>query len=312
MPVQKVKTQAGEHPTGWLERPADVAEVLGFLNRPFFGAEAKVSGIQDSGKGKVVLLHKALWQVAPDYKIHNQTAGTCVSHGWGLCVDVLKAVQIVAGAREKYTGDTSTEVIYAGSRVEIGKGACGRGDGSIGAWAAKWVSEYGTLVRGKYGSIDVTTPDDRIAVRWGMPRVGVPDEIEPRVKEHPVKTTSLVTDYEQARDAISQGYPVPVCSNQGFTSTRDEKGFARPRGSWAHCMAFVSVDDADSRPGLLCVNSWSENWISGPRRHDQPEGSMWVDADVCTRMLRGQDSFAISGYVGFPAQDLVDFGPLMP
>jgi hypothetical protein len=100
------------------------------------------------------------------------------------------------------------------------------------------------------------------------------------------------------------GYPVPVCSGQGVSSTRDSEGFAAPRGSWAHCMCFTGVRFG-ARPGLLCQNSWGPNWIDGPKYpEDQPEGSFWVDADVATRMLKGGDSFAVSGYEGFPFRDL--------
>jgi hypothetical protein len=61
------------------------------------------------------------------------------------------------------------------------------------------------------------------------------------------------------------------------------------------------------------MNSWGADWISGPKRHDQPDGSFWVDADVAERMLRGQDSFAVSGYEGYPAQpELYDFSAVIP
>tara|TARA_R110000868_G_scaffold228799_2_gene481762 strand:- start:833 stop:1066 length:234 start_codon:yes stop_codon:yes gene_type:complete len=69
-------------------------------------------------------------------------------------------------------------------------------------------------------------------------------------------------------------------------------------------MIFIGVDDAHRRPGLCCMNSWGPNWISGPKRHNQPDGSGWVDAETCDRMLRVQpDSYAVSGFVGFPAAD---------
>jgi hypothetical protein len=303
MVKKSAQIDGSKFPTGWIPNPKEVDRVLGDLAHPVFGVAAHP--IKDSGKGKVVLLHKALTQVLGHFPIHSQEIGDCVSHGWGLGIDVLKAVQIVAGAREKFTGETATEIVYAASRVEVGGGRLGNGDGSIGAWAAKAVSEtVGTLVRGKYGSLDLTTYSGATAKRLGAPRNGVPDELEPTAREHPVKTVSLVRTYEELRDAIANGYPVPPCSNRGFASRRDEKGFARPSGSWAHCMLFLAVDDADSRPGVLCQNSWGERWISGPKRHDQPEGSFWVDADVAEKMLSEQDSFAMSGYIGFPEQDL--------
>jgi len=304
MAGKTARVETGTWPTGWVEAPAEVDRILGGMQHPVFGVAA--TSIEDSGKGKVVLLHKALLSVMPGWRSHEQTIGDCVSHGWGLGIDVLKAVQVVAGAREQWTGETATEIVYAASRVEVGRGRLGNGDGSIGAWAAEAVGpeSVGTLVRGKYDGLDLTTYSGATAKRLGGPRAGVPDALEPKAREHPVKTRSLVRNYAEARDAIANGYPVPVCSNRGFASRRDAKGFAKPSGSWAHCMLFLSVDDADGRPGLLCQNSWPPGWISGPLRHDQPEGSFWCDAEVVDRMLSENDSFAMSGYVGYPAQEL--------
>lgn len=261
--------------------------------------------LKGSGEGKVVLLHEIYRElVDKDCTSHNQGSyGTCVSQGYGLGVDVLQAVEIKAGEREKFVAKASTEYIYGASRVEIGGGRL-RGDGSNGSWAAEALMKLGTLHRMKYldGKYDLSRYSGDVSRQWG--RNGVPNELEPIGKEHPVKTTALVRSYEEARDAIANGYPVPVCSNYGFRSTRDKDGFCRPSGSWSHCMLFVSVDDAYSRPGLLCWNSWGDDWVSGPLRHNQPLGSFWVDAEVADAMLRQDDSYALSGYEGFKSQDL--------
>jgi hypothetical protein len=285
----------------------EVDKTIAALPRPLFYAAAYP--IKDSGAGKIVILSAFLAQYFNgQFPIHTQTIGDCVSHGWSLGIDVLKAVQIQAGAQETFPGETATEITYAGSRVEIGKGQCGNQDGSVGAWAAQFVTQYGTLIRGKYGSLDLTTYSGETAKRLGAPNAGVPDPLEPQVREHPVKTTSLVRNYNEARDAIANGYPVPVCSMVGFEgqggsqTKRDQDGFAARKGKWGHCMLFAGVDDAFKRPGLLCINSWGKTWITGPRRHDQPEGSFWVDAETCDAMLREGDSFSISGYLGYPAQ----------
>lgn len=287
---------------GWHPNARWTEEIVATLPHPVFGLAA--DHLKDSGKGKVVLLHKSVEKVTKKpFPVNHQTIGDCVSHGWALGVDVLKCVQIdLEQQPQEWNNLTATEVIYAGSRVEIGGGRLGNGDGSLGAWAAKWVTEYGVIARGVYGSIDLSTYDGNRAKKWGARGAGVPDDLEPIAKQFPVRTVSLVTTYEQARDSIANGYPVPVCSMQGFSSTRDSEGFAKPQGQWAHCMLFMAVDDSHRRPGLLCMNSWGPNWISGPTRHDQPPGSFWVDADVCNRMLRGQDSFAISNFAGYPAR----------
>jgi hypothetical protein len=290
----------------------EVDRVLTFLPQPLFYAAAYP--IKDTGKGKVVILTKYLEQYFNGkFPIHAQTIGDCVSHGWGLGVDILVAAQIQAGAPEIFKGETATEIIYGGSRVEIGHGACGNQDGSVGAWAAGFVTKYGTLLRGRHAPLDLTIYSGETAKKLGSPKAGVPDNLEPDVKEHPIKTTSLIRNYMEARDAIANGYPVPVCSTVGFESPsssqmkRDQDGFGKRGGSWPHCMVFAGVDDAFKRPGLLCVNSWGPKWISGPKRHEQPDGSFWVDADVADKMLGEGDSFAISGYLGYPAQDGLEY-----
>jgi len=284
-----------------------VDRFLASVRRPLFRVSAH--GIRDSGRGRLVLLHTALETVAGSFRVHRQTIGDCVAHGWGLAVDVLAAVEIaVHGERERWAGETATEPIYAASRVEVGGGRLS-GDGSVGAWAAQAVTEYGTLTRSRYpGGFNLERYSGKRAREWGRRGAGLPDALEPVARLHPVRTVSLVDSYDDARDAIANGYPVPVCSAQGFRDRRDREGFARASGHWSHCMCFLGVDDRGKRPGLLCVNSWGPDWISGPKRHGQPDGSFWVDADVADRMLRRDpDSYSVSGFEGYPAQSVPDF-----
>jgi hypothetical protein len=282
----------------------EVDEYLSSSSKPVFAASGAI--LADSGKGKVALLHEIVERVLGKFPIHLQTIGDCVSHGFGLAVDIVKCVDIDKGESEEFFAETATEAIYAYSRVEVGGGRLGNGDGSCGSWAAQTVKD-GTLARKPYGKYDLTNYSGSLARDWGRRGVGLPDSLESIAAEHTVNTASLVNSYEQARDAIFNGYPVPVCSNQGFTDQRDSEGFAQASGSWSHCMCFIGSDDESRRPGLLCMNSWGPNWIGGPKRHGQPDGSFWVDADTANRMLsRNPDSYALSGFNGFPAQNLFE------
>lgn len=293
-------------PMGWSPNPAAVDQFVATLRRPVFRVGA-VSA-RDTGAGRVVLLHRATETAFGRFPVRQQTIGDCVSQAWALAVDVLAAVEIVIGGEAETVGAvTATEPIYALSRVEVGGGRLD-GDGAVGAWAARAVQEFGTLRREKFGAFDLRKYSGRRAREWGKPGRGLPDRLEPVAREHRVRSVSLVTSYEEARDAIANGYPVPVCSRQGFRERRDGDGFARPRGTWAHAMLFCGVDDDFRRPGLLCVNSWGRSWISGPIRHGQPDGSFWVDAEVADKMLRREpDSFSVSGFEGYPVQSLPDF-----
>ena len=255
----------------------------------------------DTGKGKTVLLYKAHEKFAPVSKIR-QDIGDCVGHGYARADDLLTCVEIaLKGESESWQGYSCSEWLYGTSRVLVGGGKI-RGDGSVGTWAAKAISEYGTMLRKKYPEVDLSEYSGSRAKEWGA-KSGFPNHLVELGKQHLVRGTAIVRSYEEARDMIANGYPVPVCSNQGFSDKRDEEGFSRPKGVWPHCMLFSAVDDNSSRPGLLCDNrSWGDNWNSGPTRHGQPGGTFWVDAEVADKMLRQNDSYALRDKDGYKAR----------
>lgn len=236
--------------------------------------------------------------IANGYAVHN-----CVSMGYAGSVLTLTATEILLrGEQEEWMGICSTEDIYGGSRVIIGKGQLGNEDGSLGAWAAEYVKSYGTLVRKKYDKYDLSVYSGERAKEWG--RTGVPKELLVYAKEHTVKTVSMVKTYEELRDAVYNGYPVAICSNQGFNDQRDSEGFCKPQGEWGHCLFVSAVDDEYKRPGVLIQNSWGD-YVKGPTRYEQPKGSFWVDADVVERkMLSAGDSWALSSFQGYPKREL--------
>jgi len=270
-----------------------------------FSAASDSIGTTGSGLGKRALLYEFMYKALngkQNVKTRFQKIGDCVSQGAALAVDILRAWGVVVEGRE-WVAETATEPIYALSRVEIGKGALGSGDGSVGAWAAEAVRQYGTLVRIPYGSFDLSEYNPARASQWGMPRAGLPDVLEPYAREHLVRSVTQVRTWTEFCDAIHSGYPVTIASNQGFTETRDSQGFAKPSGTWAHQMCATAYDDLSARKGGLIQNSWGA-WNSGPIAYDQPEGSFWADKAVIERMLAAEDSWAFSDYEGFPAKKM--------
>lgn len=263
--------------------------------------------IAGTGAGKVSLPFKWLEQLRGSYPAIIQTIGDCVSHGWQKMLMVTMCGDILArGEAEEWPGmDIATEWLYGTGRVLVGGGRLGNSDGSIGSWQARAVLDHGLLFRQVYGDYDLRKYSGQRAKDWGYR--GLPYKLEDIADEHQISGKAvLVTSYEQARDAIKNGYTVAVCSNQGFRDVRDKEGFAAPSGSWSHCMHFCASDDEYRRPGLCCDNAhWGPNWISGPKRHDQPDGTFWVDADICDRMLRQEDSYVVPGVNGFEIRNIV-------
>lgn len=258
--------------------------------------------IVGTGEGKIQLLYKFLEAVTPNgkYPIRTQEIGDCVSQGTAGAVDILTASEIAAGQYEIWNGEAASEFIYGAARVTIGGGSI-RGDGAYGAWGVKAIG-LGTLVRKKYGNIDLSQYRGSLASQYGY--YGPPKELFTYAKEHPVKSYSQVRTVEECRDAVANLFPVIICSNVGFTSKRDEQGFARASGVWEHCMLVVAVDDSSSRKGFCIMNSWGPNWISGPKKLDQPDGSFWCDYQTMQRILSQKDSWVISNFIGYPRQDL--------
>jgi hypothetical protein len=281
---------------GWVNDPAAVAATLADLPMPRFADVAPPAAEGD------VFLWQACRAVTGDHlPAHNQLdVGCCVGEGFASAVEYLACVEIAGGAARGYEA-VSSEAVYALSRVEVGGGRI-RGDGSVGAWAAKAVNQYGVLPRRSIGVYDLTRFDPRRARAWGAS--GLPDDLEPTARQHLVRTVSLVRSFDEARAAISNGYPVAVCSDQGFAMTRDADGFCAARGTWYHCMCFIGVA-AGRRPGLCCLQSWGPRTPGGPiGLGGHPDCGFWVDADVADRMLRQGDSWAVSAFDGFPARTL--------
>jgi len=65
-------------------------------------------------------------------------------------------------------------------------------------------------------------------------------------------------------------------------------------------MWWSGVDDSGRRPGICNQNSWGRSYHYGPKRHNQPDGSFWIDADNADKMCRNGDAWAISNFKGFP------------
>jgi hypothetical protein len=247
-------------------------------------------------------VRKAAGREAPWYPNINQAnVGCCVGCGWKHCADVCQAAAIAGGQSFEWR-PVSAEVIYGGSRVDVGGGRLS-GDGSVGAWAKEYVSVRGGIVAmQKYDSADLTTFSPARAREFG--RRGVPPDIAASAREHPVKSCALVKSWADAKRAIQQGYPVAVCSDQGFAMERDATGRCRAQGVWYHCMALIAVRGGPNEGGFL-LNSWGDSAHTGPVwPPDMPVAGFWTDAAVLDRMLKQGDSFALADVAGFPQRKL--------
>lgn len=266
---------------GWIDHPG----------RHALAAELPTlaqTGLLASGFGDTrdILLYRAWKDCLGAYIPYvRQAIGDCVSHGHGhgndllLCVEA--ALQGLKFTREEV--ETDTEALYGMGR-EAGN-MLGWQDGCYGSAMVKAMTTMGMVPRKEVGPYD-----GQRAKQWG--RTGAPDDIKQKASEWKLGAAALVKTWDELAAALGNGYPVTVCSDQGFTMTRDADGFCQARGSWGHCMLICGI--RTDKPGALIFQSWGPNVPDGPLALDQPDNSFWAERRVVERMLSLGDSWALS------------------
>jgi hypothetical protein len=280
---------------GWIDLPDEVDAVESQVG--VFGSVAPM--LAGTGKGKIVCLHNNYKKAGSGFYYVNQgNLGSCVSAACSIIVNTLMVTEIANGEREALKGWTAIEPLYYGARVVIGQNKI-RGDGAIVAHQITYINQYGTLLKQKYGQIDLTEYSVERCRKWGTGS-GFPKTLEDISKEHTVSIFSRVKTYEEVRDSIANGYPVEVGSSYGFSSETDDEGFCRNNTTWQHALSIIAVDDSSNRKGCLISNSWPLSWLKiRKRKLDQPDGCFWVDAEVINKMVSNGDAWSIGGFNGY-------------
>jgi len=302
---------------GWLEDADGVDEVIHDpttsvveMNNAQF-QELKSWTTPTTSKPPVVLFD-ALQALQPDWFRGSQGIGDCVSWAYELGCTLAAAVDIFVKREPwQWSGPFATEPIYGGARVEaLDKKTASWSDGAYGAAAAKFVTRFGALHRIDYSLAtgladqDLRTYDADKAKRWGFYGCGGKHDggqLDNVAKSQPVRNAYRVKTFEEAKAAIESGFPVAVCSDQGF-GPRKADGFAGTiRKPWHHAMLFGGVRyDHD---GLLVSNSWGNSWgtkapLPGVEWDAVKKCSAWVDDRVVDNMLSRGDSFVLTGVDG--------------
>lgn len=286
---------------GWQPpTPEDLLNVKAQLQFPT-AADTPAAAIPTAELPKAVYLWKAYEQIkgAKCPARNQRQVGSCVSFGTAKAVEHTMCCEIVAGDPEEFR-DLAQEVIYGGSRVEVGGGRL-RGDGSVGAWAADFVKKWGVVARGKYGSYDLSAYSESTCRRFGD--AGVPAELETEAKLHPVSDITQVREWDNAKKLLAAGHGIAICSGQGFSMQRDGNGICKASGSWAHCMALDGYQVADDGKEYGHItNSWGPDAHTGPVGWGEPNtDGFWAASATVARMLGADDSWAFAGVAGWRA-----------
>lgn len=255
-----------------------------------------------SSEKRKVFLHLLVRQLLKrDVENIAQQIGDCVSWGARNAIEYLECAEILLGGDlEKYR-PIYAPYLYGTGRVFVGKNQLGRGDGSLGSWQAEAVIKYGALASDEYGC---PAYSGKVASDWGY-NPGPPDKYVNIARLNPVKSASIVKNWDELVTAISNGYPCTIASDQGFSMAPDSEGFHRPQGKWMHQMCVCGIDQIYKYEYGLIRNSWGN--VHGQlydfnTNEKLPVGYLRVKRATIERMIQQGDTFAYSNFQGFPEQ----------
>lgn len=259
--------------TGWINDPLQVQAYLD--ERAAQGQPAGIYAAKPDLSGywaklvaagvRAVLLYQAEEEILGDYlPAIFQRRGTCVAQATFRAIETTYfdalAERRISGRRVR----VASETIYAGGRVNVGRGQLGPShpwgcncrdcpDGLVGAWAAKYVHDFGVAPRGVYGEIDLSQPREDLAIAWASPTRGVPRELLAASQAYRCDAYHVPTA-EALADVLAARYAAAMCSTHEQSGRRDANGECGYFGPVAHCEAITGVYVAvgwDGNPATL-------------------------------------------------------------
>lgn len=286
---------------GWVPHADDVDVALSNIPQPLFGDAAPHLANSWDGKTNIKLWDACIRVTGANLPAHKQTIGDCVSQGHGSGIDYLRCIQIAlrnqpddfkVGITETYT-----EAIYGMMRKRAGQ--LSNQDGAAGIWAVESLIKDGAPIRNgrAYKGSDAKTFGAR----------GTPQAIADEGKAFILAQYISVRQTRDAADLLFNGYPITVCSNQGFSMQRNSMGICEAQGSWAHCMLCIGGILINGTLYFMILQSWGQNNPSGPTIENMPDNAFLIHENIFQRMLNARDSYALVSIPGVPAQDITNY-----
>jgi hypothetical protein len=305
------------------DSPSHIKRQAEYDKDKFFGecnvkrfSEIVPSNLQGISKGKRAFAWANYYKNAPKKALKGaQKTGDCVSWAKRTSVDCTRSNEAVTNGFA-YIEHGATALIYR-SRGD-------NGQGMSGYRAAETIQKYGILFEKKYldGKYDFTNYDDYLS--WAMNgRGGLPEDLTQITSQTRIEQYAVIKSADELADSIFLGYPPDCCSGIGVSSSSDEKGLSKLRGSWSHDMGIVGYDDTrEIWPFRVYI--WDQSWGLWNKQitHEiykkicealgitMPEGYFILSEEDTMRAVRQDGTIACSSTVGFPKLTLPDLGAL--
>ena len=259
-------------------------------------------------------LYGANYRFFPQYQLE----GTCVGQSHALISTMVLGISsLLSGLR--FPGRVAVAPIYAGSRVEIGKRP-GTWQGSVGSWAAQWMTQYGCVTYRELGHDDnpkdekawlrTMAEDEKNAMAWTASRDGVPGRFEDVARLRPIQSTPLIQTVDEVKAALTNLTPVNICGMVHPSQNLDSRGVAKSiSAGGGHSTAIIGQHFDGSNWWFDMVNSWWFYYKGGfcrpTHRIDKMfTGSVVRFSEQSLRMwLKERDSYAMVGVQGLEPVD---------
>jgi len=173
------------------------------------------------------------------------------------------------------------------------------GAGTFCGFVVRSAEEHGVLPAANYAALgeDLSVYSAKRAADYGLR--GPPESLDGIAALYKSQGYYHIHDWAELRGAIAKGYPVIVGSSVSYGPTtgqvKDRDGTLRRRwwGRWAHAMCIIGVDDREGKQAACILNSWGPDWVSGPKRFNEPNGTFWGKKKDIQKMIDSGDCYAI-------------------
>jgi hypothetical protein len=255
--------------------------------------------------------------VLPTWRRGAQGIGDCVSWGAELCATMAMAIQHVQGMG-RFIAEAATEPIYGGCRVEcLGKRAGGFSDGAFGAAAARWLRDWGAILRLDMRNLadnpeyDLRKYDKNKAKQWGNYGCGGQNDngiMDGAARNMPVQQVVQIKTLEDCIAALLNGYTVSIASMAGFgRMVRNAHGICKIVDRWAHQMMLGGVRFRGGEALFRTFQSWGKS-CSGPdpgiTNPAVSHCSWWTDSRDMESIIRSGDCWAFADVAGLPKRTI--------
>ena len=238
-----------------------------------------------------------------------QQTGSCVGNGGGQATWYLSAMDAVRLGKNIAPKVPFYLLPYGRSRYYGGYGR--QGDGSSGSMFAKAIMEDGILPFDQQGLPSMSTEG---GITWGKSveykwsdGSSIDNSWLKLSRNFLVKSAAKCNSTNDVWSALANGYACTIASNWGGQMRPQAQGtpailLNRRVTVWHHQMCIIGIWKHPQFGRIFCVlNSWGPN-AHGTPPDGAPPGSFWILENDLDYIVKQDEVFAFSQFVGFPSQ----------